>query len=136
MRRVSFDTLLRKIKNIKFDNFDLIIGIGRGGIIPASIISYLLKKELRIVNIKFRDDDNKIIYKNPKITNKDNFKINNKIKNIKILLVDDVSRTGKTLEAAKGLFSGNRIKTFVINGNADYSLFDTKECLRLPWTRA
>ncbi len=134
MKKISLDVFLKELKKIKFDNFDLIVGIGRGGLIPASIISYLLKKDMKIMNIKFRDDKNKIIYKNPIIKNK-NIINEFKIKNKKILIVDDVSRTGKTLEAAKRFLKGNRVKTFVINGKADYSIFNTKECLIMPWTK-
>lgn len=129
MKQISFDLLLKKLKKIKFDDFDLVVGIGMSGLIPASIISYLLNKEMKIINIKYRDNKNKIIYKNPRIMNKNDFKIKNK----KILIVDDVSRTGKTLQAAKKSLNGNEIKTFVINGKADYSLFNTKECLKMPW---
>jgi len=46
---------------------------------------------------------------------------------------DTVARTGKTLEKAKEILGGNEIKTFVINGKADYSLFDYKECIEWPW---
>jgi hypothetical protein len=27
------------------------------------------------------------------------------------------------------------VRTFLVNGKADYSLYDTEECLRMPWKR-
>ena len=56
------------------------------------------------------------------------------MKNKKILLVDDFSRTGKTFKEAKKLLKGAKIKTFVINGKADYKLYSYKTCLKFPWT--
>ena len=55
------------------------------------------------------------------------------LKDKKILLVDTVSRTGKTLKKAKQLLKGNKIKTFVINGKADYQIINKKECVLMPW---
>jgi hypoxanthine phosphoribosyltransferase len=53
----------------------------------------------------------------------------------KVLLVDDVSVTGKTLDFAKQLLHLNDIKTFVLKGkNADIVLFpEIKECVNWPW---
>ena len=56
-----------------------------------------------------------------------------KIKNKKILIVDDISRTGATLKKAKEILKGNKLKTFVINGKADYSLYNLKGCVKWPW---
>ena len=49
--------------------------------------------------------------------------------------MDDVSRTGKTLARARAWLNGNTVKTLLVNGAADYRLFDTPECLRMPWKR-
>lgn len=128
--KISFNEIIKKIEKIDLPDCDLIIGIGRGGTIPASILSHILNKDLRILWINFRDGKNKIMYKTPKLVKK----FNTKIKNKKILLVDDVSKTGKTLEYAKRILNKeNKIKTFVINGKADYSLFNYKECIEWPW---
>ncbi|MBP7434248.1 hypothetical protein KA996_11965 [bacterium] len=51
----------------------------------------------------------------------------------KILVVDDRSKTGATLQKAKELLAGAAlVKTFAVNGKADYSLFD-EPCFKMPW---
>jgi len=49
------------------------------------------------------------------------------------LLVDDFSRTGKTFEEAKKILKGSKIKTFVVNGKADYGLHNYPCCVKFPW---
>jgi hypoxanthine phosphoribosyltransferase len=60
-----------------------------------------------ILWLNLRDEKNNIIRTEPQLIGK-----NIELKNKKILLVDDVSRTGKTLEKAKQLLNGNEIKNF------------------------
>ena len=51
----------------------------------------------------------------------------------RILLVDDRIKTGSTIKLAKELMQEARmIKTFAVNGNADYALFD-EACFKFPW---
>ena len=40
-----------------------------------------------------------------------------------VLLIDDVSVTGKTIGLAKEVFKDFNVKTFVLVGEADYVLF-------------
>jgi len=129
MKQISFKQIISKIKKTKFEKFDLIVAIGQGGIIPASLVADKLKLDMKILWLNFRDENNKIKYKSPKLTKKFDIKLKNK----KILLVDDVNRTGKTLQKAKKLLKGNKIKTFVLNGKADYNIINSKECVRFPW---
>lgn len=131
MQKLTFSKFFSSLGKIKFDKFDLIVAIGKGGIIPSVFIHEKLKIPIEIIWINFRDETNKQVRKEPviKIINK---KLK-KIKNKKILLVDDVARTGKTLKKAKTLLKGNKIKTFVVNGKADYNILNKTECVRLPW---
>ena len=128
MKKLSFNYLVKKLKKINFPKFDFIVAIGKDGIMPASLLQHLLNTPVEIIWLNYRDKNNKPIRKNPIL--KKPFK---KIKNKKILLVDTVSRTGKTLKKAKTLLKGNKIKTFVINGKADYSVINSKECVLMPW---
>ena len=145
MEKLTFNYILRKIKKLKFPKLDLIVAIGKDGIIPASLLQHFLNIPITVIWINYRDENNKPIRKEPKLMK--SFK---EIKNKKILLVDSVSRTGKTLEKAKTLLklsnesekglgnsknlqSGNKIKTFVINGKADYNIINKKECVLMPW---
>jgi len=110
------------------EQFDLIVAIGRGGIIPARLISLRLKLPFNVLHINYRNSENKIIRSAPVLLGgvPD-------IKNKTVLLVDDVSRSGETLKAARQLLKDARaIKTFAINGRADYMLYD-EPCFQFPW---
>jgi uncharacterized protein len=51
-----------------------------------------------------------------------------------ILLVDDVSVTGATLETAEKLLPNFQVTTLVIKGKADFVLYpDVRACILLPW---
>jgi len=128
MEKISFNKIISKIKKIKFDKFDIVIGIAKGGIIPAIILSDMLNLKFDILWLEYRDEKNKIKYKEPRLLKKIH-----KYKNKKILLVDDVIRSNATIRKAKKLLKGNKVKTFAINGKADYYLFNTKKCMKLPW---
>ena len=128
MKKLTLAQIIKKIKKIRFPKFDLIVAIGKDGIMPASLLHHFLKTPVKVISINYRNKDNKPIRKEPILTKP--FK---KPKNKKILIVDTVSRTGKTLNKAKEILKRNKIKTFVINGKADYSLYNFKECMEFPW---
>jgi len=110
------------------DDYDLIIAIADGGLIPAAMINQRLKLPLKIIKINYRDDNKIPIYDEPRI-----YDIPQGIADKKILLVDDVSRSGATFEAAKKAFSSaSRTDTLVVNGVADYSIYN-EECFKFPW---
>lgn len=76
------------------ENFDVIIGISRGGIIPARILADMLGvKEIYIISSKYYKGIEKRIRK-PLVEVNFNLK---KLKNKNILIVDDVADTGITL---------------------------------------
>ena len=51
-----------------------------------------------------------------------------------ILLVDDVSVSGQTLDVAKELLKGYEVITFVLKGKADLVVFpEIAECVAWPW---
>jgi uncharacterized protein len=130
MNSIDWKEFFERLDKINFSNFDLIVAIGNGGIIPAAFIQRKLNIPMKIIGINYRDEENKPKYDDAKIIEAEiNFK------NKKVLLIDDVSRTGKTLAKAKEILKGNMIKTFVINGEADYNLFNSKECIMMPWNK-
>lgn len=126
--RFEFEDILRKIKGINFEKIDLVVAIGKGGIVPGAIIANLLKKDFAVLWLNFRDATHTPIYNKPQLAKEIDFDYKNKT----VLLVDDVSRTGATLQKAKELLK-TKTKTFVINGKADYSLYNFKLCLEFPW---
>lgn len=95
-----FDLCDILVKNLKNHNFTDIIGIARGGLLPAQYLGYKLKvKRVHSFGISSYSGDNKrlsdsdvVIYQNTSAEfNKDS----------KILIVDDIADSGRTLQSCK-----------------------------------
>jgi hypoxanthine phosphoribosyltransferase len=125
MKPASWDEFFSKLDEITFEPFDLIVAIGSGGIIPAGFIQQKLKIPMKILWINYRDEKNIPKYEDAMLLENDALNVKDK----KVLIVDDVCRSGKTLAKAKEALKGNTIRTFIVNGNADYSLFNSSECI-------
>ena len=94
-----YEMLLCQAQKIKTQNYrpDLIVAIARGGIVPARILSDLLENpNLNFIQIEFYTNINltlqQPILKQTLTTN---------VTGKKILLIDDISDTGKSLRLAK-----------------------------------
>jgi hypoxanthine phosphoribosyltransferase len=77
------DSILRQLKadNIKIDS---ILGIARGGMIPATMLSYQLETPyLDMLGVRTRDVDDTQFYGNPNLVGN-------------VLIVDDINDSGKT----------------------------------------
>jgi hypoxanthine phosphoribosyltransferase len=132
MQDLAFSQITERLKSFNLPHFDLIIGIAEGGVVPASLLAYKMGVELHIIKINFRDEKNTPRYEQPLI-----YGDIKEIRNKKILIVDDVSATGKTLEKAKEAFTGNDIRTLTLKGKADYVLFpEISNCVNWPWKLA
>jgi hypoxanthine phosphoribosyltransferase len=129
MLDLSFDEIAKRIDAFNLPHFDLVIGIAEGGFVPASLIAYKLKTNLTVIKINFRDETNRPLYDEPIILSDEIV-----IKNKNILIVDDVSVSGKTLEKARQLLSENNVKTLTLKGKADYVIFpELRDCVKWPW---
>lgn len=127
---LSFIEISERLKNLKLPHFDLVIGIGSGGIVPASLAAFYLKTELQVLTLNYRDENNNPRYEEPVLLHKPEFDLKGK----KILLVDDVSVSGKTMNAALEQLKGFDVTTLAMKGKADYVLFpDVKDCVKWPW---
>lgn len=126
----SFEEVLQRFREIEFDeNYDLIVAIANGGIIPAAIINQRLNLELHLLKINLRDPFQKPKFDAPKLLEPIDFEYKNK----KILLVEDRIKTGATVKLALDLLKEAKlIKTLAVNGEADYSLYN-ESCFRFPW---
>lgn len=131
---LSLTEIKEKLSGFDLPEVDIIIGIAEGGKIPAELTSEKLECDLHLVKINFRDSENNPRFGQPKIIEGlDGIDLSGK----KILLVDDVSVSGKTLNTAKTLFPENEIYSFVFKGKADFVLFpDIKTCVNWPWKSA
>ena len=120
---------MARFREIEFhDQFDIIVAIANGGIIPAAILNQRLGVEFQILKINLRDTNQKPKYENPQLLSPVGFEYRDKT----ILMVEDRIKTGATINFAIGLLQGaKQIKTFAVNGNADYALYN-ESCFRFP----
>ena len=124
--------IAERIKKTQFPEVDLVVGIASGGVVPASLVAFHLNKPLEVMKINYRDEDNKPRYDVPKLLTD----IDEPVTGKRILLVDDVSVTGKTLKTAKDLFAGCEVTTFALKGQADISVFpEISACVDWPWRK-
>ena len=127
---LSFKEIISRLETIEFPPIDLVIGIGTGGVPAATMVAYHLGAELRVITLNYRDEQNNPRYEKPKILQAPDLQLNGK----RILLVDDVSVSGKTMNAALQLLDGYQVQTCAMKGKADYVLFpEIKDCVKWPW---
>lgn len=119
-----------RIRTIAFaEEFDLIVAVARGGIIPATMVQARLGCDLEWLWLNFRADDQRPVRERPELVKAPAFEWAGR----RILVVDDRSTSGSTLARAREVLVGAAVvKTLVVNGRADYSLFD-EECFYFPW---
>ena len=124
------EEVLERFRTNEFhDDFDMIVAIANGGIVPAGIINQRLQKEVHLLRINLRDEYQHPKYDAPQLLAPVDFDFKDK----SILLVDDRIKTGSTIRLACELLKEARmIKTFAVNGTADYALFD-ETCFKFPW---
>ncbi|MFR6381473.1 MAG: phosphoribosyltransferase [Odoribacter splanchnicus] len=109
----------------------MIVAVANGGIIPAAMLNQRLNLDMQLLKLHLRDADQKQLYDRPRLLEEIRFEVKGK----KILLVEDRVKTGTTLNYARQLLLGAGaavVKTFAVNGNADYCLYN-EMCFRFPW---
>ena len=132
--------LLNLAKTINNNGFraDIIVGVSRGGWLPARILSDLLENpKLAHIAAEFYIEPNKTRYK-PIITQP----ISVSVKDKKILLVDDVADTGESLKLVKSHLeedSASEIKVVTIYKKPwstiipEYHAKETSLWIIFPW---
>lgn len=132
MRYKSFEEVLSRFENVVFEEeFDLLVAIANGGIIPAAILNQKLDIEIQLLKLHLRDASQKQLFDRPQLLEEIKFEVSGR----KILLVEDRVKTGTTLNYARSLLESAgavNVKTFAVNGKADYCLYD-ELCFRFPW---
>lgn len=135
-----YDMLLDLANKIQGDGYkpDVIIGIARGGLVPARILSdFLETPELAIIQIEYyvsiaQTRQEPILKKS----------LHTQITDKKALLVDDVSDTGKSLQLAKNHLQqqgAKEIKTATLYAKPqtitkpDYCEKQTSNWIVFPW---
>ena len=129
-KSLSLNDIKQRLEHFKFPDVDLVIGIASGGVFPAKLVADILKTPIRFISINFRSSDNTPLYADPRIISKDDIPVDHK----RLLLVDDVSVSGKTLRSATDYVKNFDVYTFVLKGKADFVLFpEISECVDWPW---
>ena len=121
---------MQRFREITFqEQFDMIVAIANGGIIPAAILNQRLNLRMELLRINLRDPSQKPLFERPQLVSPIDFDIKGKT----ILLVEDRIKTGATVNFAIDLlYDARESKTFAVNGKADYALYD-EECFKFPW---
>lgn len=119
---------------------DVIVGIARGGLVPAVRLSHLLDDlMMRVVHVKYYENVNET-REEPEIFWSDVEKIEGKV-----LVVDDVADTGDTLELVKDHLADRvegelEICTIAYKPSSkvkpDYYIYETEKWIVFPWEEA
>lgn len=129
---LTIEEINARLKLFQLPDFDVLIGIGTGGVEPVKLVAEKCQCVYGILNLNYRDENNQPRYDEPQFLEKSFEGFENKT----ILLVDDVSVSGKTLEVAKRLLNKNNVITFTFKGKADFVLFpEIKTCVNWPWKK-
>ncbi|SMD45721.1 Predicted oxidoreductase [Aquiflexum balticum DSM 16537] len=128
---LSLKDIQQRLDHYPIPKADLVIGIGRGGAIPAQMVAQKMGAKLLVIQVNYRDDENTPQREIPVFLEDLEVPIE---KGSKILLVDDVSVTGKTLQTVKEKLKGYVVTTLVFKGKADHVLFpEINTCVDWPW---
>lgn len=128
---ITFDAISEALHAFDFPEIDLVLGIGRGGVYPACMIAHQLGVAMKIIRVSHRNDLNEPMQDPPQIMGDIKWDF---FSYPRILIVDDVAVSGKTLALVKEKLVDNQVHTFVLKGTADMVLFPkVKSCVNWPW---
>lgn len=132
------DALIVKLSKMIRKNFspDFVVGVARGGLVPAIRLSHLLDSEFRVVQIRHYSANGRL--KKPKLISG-----TGRLRG-RVLVVDDVADTGKTLNFACRYVRrrGSKVvKTATLGCKPhaefipDYFVFESARWMVFPWER-
>jgi uncharacterized protein len=121
-----YDEMLNKLyRRIHDKNYDIIIGVTRGGLVPAVHLSHLLGLPMGTVQYQLRDGDGSM-----HIVAKEKFK--------NALIVDDICDTGATLKGLGAIFKTTDFAVLIdktgdsmVKHRAEY--FESDQWVIFPW---
>lgn len=122
--------LVERMRGVCFaETFDAVVAIANGGCVPGALLAEQLGLPLEVLRMNWRGRDNVPCRERPVLLRDLDFEVRGR----RFLLVDERSKTGATFEAAREvLHEAALVRTFCVNGAADYFLFNG-DCFRMPW---
>ena len=130
----EFDSEMRKLANTINYRPDIVVGIARGGVIPAALLAkYLGVKDMFVLKLERDTPGRKISALAMK-----------PVEHRKILLVEDMIETGRSLMVGKKFLEerGAEVKTACLytmpisEMTPDYFLREIAEVALFPWNKA
>lgn len=128
---LGFDEIAGRLKTLDLPDVDVVYAIATGGVVPGALAAYKLGVPLRRLDINYRAPDNSPQRPGPELLAPADIPQ----QGTRVLLVDDVSVTGKTMDFARSLLVGCQVTTLALKGRAaDYVLFpEVSSCVVWPW---
>jgi len=130
---VSFSEISSRLRGYSFPAVDAVVGIREGGVVPACLIAHQLRVPVYFLAINFRAPDNQPRYENPRLLEEPRAL---PPEGSTVLLVDEVSVTGKTFERARACLVDYEVVTFALKGKADHTILEIEGCVNWPWSPA
>lgn len=129
---LTFAEISQRLHAAPLPEVDAVVGIARGGLVPAALVAHQLQVPLVMMRVNYRDDDNNPRTQTPKLLHPHDANLTGQ----RVLLVDDVSVSGSTLRfAASLLYDTSQITTLTMKGRADIVLFpEVASCVHWPWS--
>ncbi len=132
--RLAFPEIQARLDAAALPETDLVIGVATGGSVPAALLAYKLQTPLYTLHLNYRAEDNSPQRPEPELLSLSELPV---LRGKRVLLVDDVCVTGKTLEAGRRYLEGAHVTTLVLKGRADLVLFpEVSHCVHWPWKGA
>jgi uncharacterized protein len=129
---LSFKDIAARLARWQFpEHLDGVVGIARGGVVPAALVAQRLGLEMKIIALSYRDENNEPRYPEPRLLAA--------VPALgawrRVLLVDDVYVSGKSWQAARARVpAAVEVLPFVLKGRTDFALIrDIDGCVQWPW---
>lgn len=127
---LAFSEISERLRGLTLPEVDVVVGIATGGTVPASLLAHQLGLPLALLRINYRAEDNSPQRPAPTLLEPPPPLGGAR----RALLVDDVSVSGATLEAARAALPGVEVTTLTLKGRADLVVFpEVASCVAWPW---
>lgn len=127
------EVISERLRTLAFPEVEGIVAILRGGLVPAFMVAHQLGGlPVRLLGLNLRDEANALRREVPELTIP--LDARGWEPGMRLLLIDDVSVSGRTFERARSFLEGFAVTTFALKGRADIVAFPEIEgCVRWPW---